>query len=326
MPQAEKENLDSESDARRKMVSSVQLTLQSPLSATARLFPSPAPASAPAPAPAPAPHRGQKEKEAEAPILPPSAFMSGTSTGTDLDTSPAGNVDDQPLYSVPIKKGKGHSRQKPVSSASAASNLMAESFKPQVVDAQARATVTDKDKDFMSSFQPLPPEPQPKPKPQSTEVLYAEINHDHKRPHVDATSRPVDPPESDLLSSRQKHDLNGQNDAGSYQEIHAQGGLERRNSSEDIVDEFSPGSLKSDVSRGFESSETLLSIGNSGSEGNDFDHNCDSGIQLDKPNDMDQRPDLNDMKFADEEDEAEMKDSGVFLKQVGWMLLTTSGI
>ncbi|KAJ1529944.1 hypothetical protein ONE63_006672 [Megalurothrips usitatus] len=290
------------------MVSSVQLTLQSPLSATARLFPTALP-SMPSPAlPQLSSESVRKADKVEAPILPPSAFMSGVETSPSPPVT-SNNVDDQPLYSVPIKKG--HSRQKPVSSAAAASNLMSENFKPQVVDAQTRSTVMANDKndrDFLSSFQPLPAEPIAR-KAQCNEVVYAEINHDHKR--SDAHSKSADV----CRKSENKHDFIRQNDISSNQEIHVPSVLNRRSSSEDIIDEFSPGSLKSDVSRGFESSETLLSIGNSASEGNDFDHNCDSGIQLDKPNDIDQRPDLNDMKFADEEDEAEMKDSGVFLKQ-----------
>ncbi|XP_052122674.1 serine-rich adhesin for platelets isoform X2 [Frankliniella occidentalis] len=302
------ESTDDQSDARKKMVSSVQLTLQSPLSATARLFPSSA--SAPISSQLPKVHKetdsileqSKKGEKMETPIQPPSAFMSSVETPAP---APLNAVDDQPLYSVPIKKG--HSRQKPVSSAAAASTLMSESFKPQVVDAQTRSNSVaneKSDRDFFSSFHPLPADS--KAKPTTAEFIYEEIGQEQLHKSSDQSFKSID--ENGIPKSKQ--DLYKLNDSHSNQEIHVKEGMSRRGSSEDIIDEFSPGSLKSDVSRGFESSETLLSIGNSASEGNDFDHNCDSGIQLDKPG-----PDLQDMKFADEEDESEMRDSGVFLKQ-----------
>ncbi|XP_034249433.1 uncharacterized protein LOC117650265 isoform X3 [Thrips palmi] len=302
------ENL--ESDARRKMVSSVQLTLQSPLSATARLFP-----SAPASSILPHQKKGPKEmdsssdnarKAVEAPILPPSAFMSSGVT--------ASAVDDQPLYSVPIKKG--HSRQKPVSSAAAASSLMSETFKPQVVEAQPRSTTFSDEKsdhEFLSSFNPLPADYQSKQK-SSIEFLHEERVHNQHSRLPDSSPRNSVGSDTSIPSSF-KPDLSKPIDSNTNHEVSPPGGFGRRSSSAEVLDEFSPGSLKSDVSRGFESSETLLSIGNSASEGNDFDHNCDSGIQLDKVSDIDHRLDLQDVKFADDEDEAEMKDSGVFLKQ-----------
>lgn len=298
------------------MVSSVQLTLQSPLSATARLFP-----SVSVPSVLPHPNKSHKEmdsasdnarKPTEAPLLPPSAFMSSAESCPPVTAS---TVDDQPLYSVPIKKG--HSRQKPVSSAAAASSLMSETFKPQVIEAQARSTAFSEektDREFLSSFHPLPTENQSKPKTSSIEFLHEERAHDQLSRQPDSSPRNSVGSETSIPSSF-KPDFKKSVDSNTNHDISPPGGFGRRSSSAEVLDEFSPGSLKSDVSRGFESSETLLSIGNSASEGNDFDHNCDSGIQLDKVSDIDHRLDLQDMKFADDEDEAEMKDSGVFLKQ-----------
>lgn len=302
------------------MVSSVQLTLQQPMSATARLFPS----SITSPMP---PHLNKVQKEVdssqeniskvdkfEAPILPPSAFLSNMESSS---TPSANATDDQPLYSVPMKKG--HSRQKPVSSAAAASNLMSESFKPQVIDTHARSNIgVNENIDHYSSIHSPLSDVQKQGKISSAELIYEEIGEDLVSKISDSNLRSA---EASLKDSHDHH-LEG-NQVGSKntdtslsKESTVQGRLAQGSSSEDIIEEFSPGSLRSDVSRGFESTETLLSMGNSTSEGNDFDHNCDSGIQLDKTGDIEQRIDLRDMKFADEEDEAEMKDSGVFLKQV----------
>lgn len=314
------EDCGDQSDACTKMVSSVQLTLQSPMSATARLFPSKVTSPSP-----PQLDKGHRETDlvsdsTKSPILQPASYMTSVETSSaatsnkvddqPLYSVPIKKVDDQPLYSVPIKKG--HSRQKPVSGTAAASSLMSENFKPQVVDAQSRPSgiISDKsDRDFLSSFHPLPDEPPTNQKPSTAEFLHEEAVFEQrsKLPDTILKSSDTSPKSKDESESslENKRELNNLINSNSNHEIC------ERNSSDDTVDEFSPGSLKSDVSRGFESSETLLSVNNSES----FDHNCDSGIQLDKPSDTD-RPDLQDVKFADEEDESEMKDSGVFLKQV----------
>ena len=294
------EDLDNQSDAGRKMVSSVQLTLQSPLSATARLFPSKVTSQSPPQL------ASDSVKRGEAPILPPVSFM--TSVENSSIASP-NKVDDQPLYSVPIKKG--HSRQKPVSGTAAASSLMSESFKPQIVDAQARSTSDKSDRDFLSSFHPLPDELPANQEASTADFLREEVICEQRSKMSDASLKTLDtsPKNKDEkgLAVESRREVNNHFNSNLDHDVC------ERNLSDDNIDEFSPGSLKSDVSRGFESSETLLSVNNS--EGNDFDHNCDSGIQLDKISDLD-RPDLQDVKFADDEDESEMKDSGVFLKQV----------
>ena len=197
-----------------------------------------------------------------------------------LPQSPA--LDDQPLYSVPIKKG--HSRQKPVASAAAAHSLITEANKPQ--------------------DSPKKPQDSPKKPPCDNEKNSARLNS--------ATA--------DFLKQEREHEHRNRevnhedcvNDlARCDSEVMSPVELEVRSASTEVLDKCSPGSLRSDVSRGFESSETLLSTCNSASESQELDHNCDSGIQLDKVGDQ------HDIKFADEDDETEMKDSGVFLRQVG---------
>lgn len=313
------------------MVSSVQLTLQQPMSATARLFPSSITSSMPAHL-----NKGQKEVDSsldniskvdkfEAPILPPSAFLSNMESSS---TPSANATDDQPLYSVPMKKG--HSRQKPVSSAAAASNLMSESFKPQVIDTHARSNFeVNENIDHYSSIHSPLSDVQKQGRISSAELIYEEIGEDLVSKISDSNLKPAEGSIKDSydyqLEGNQVVSKNA--DASlSKESTSSQGRLAQGSSSEDILEEFSPGSLRSDVSRGFESTETLLSMGNSTSEGNDFDHNCDSGIQLDKTGDIEQRIDLRDMKFADEEDEAEMKDSGVFLKQVSSASLSSTDL